>query len=70
MKYKTVVGLLAAGFYIDVLLAVNALCPMPPPKLPWFYYPVQPTHWEERNPYENDCWGHEDDYCWYEEYDI
>lgn len=67
---KLVVGILAAGFYIDTCLAVTAFVHLPPPKLPWYCLPPPAPVIEERNPYENDCWGVEDDYCWYWEYDI
>lgn len=60
--------MLAAGAYIDVMLAVIAFIQLPPPKLPWFFYPTPAPIIIERNPYENDCWT--DEQCGYWEYDI
>jgi hypothetical protein len=70
-KRKLVLLLFAIGIFIDTLLCVNALIHLPPPKLPWFYYPAQPIYLEEEtNPYTKDCWSESDDnFCWFDLYD-
>jgi hypothetical protein len=71
MNKKTLlVVLLMVGIYIDICLATTAFIHSPAPKLPWFYYPAQPAIFQERNIFENDCWGVEDDCCWWYSYDI
>jgi len=38
--------------------------------LPSYYYPVQPTTTSLPSRYENDCWGVEDNFCWWGAYEI
>jgi len=59
-----VVGLLTVGFYIDACLGATALIHMPTKQVP------TPTIiFDERNPYETDCYGIEDSWCWWYPYD-
>jgi len=65
-KRKLVIGLLVVGFYIDTCLAIITMIHLPPSQLPSFNYPIQPSYFQhERNPYEKDCWGVENNYCWW-----
>ena len=62
MSRQAIIGILCAGFYFDCGLATNSI-PIPPKPNPSYFYPVLPVIIEP-NPYENDCYGVEDDYCW------
>jgi hypothetical protein len=72
MNYKTTVIALCIGIYVDVCFFAVAYIHLPSKPLPDFFYPIQsaPVIYQAPSPYENDCWGIEDDYCWWDTYDI
>lgn len=72
MSKRAVVAALTSMFYIDICLATTTpYLHIPPNPLPNFFYPIQsaPDIYIP-SPYQNDCWGIEADYCWWEPYDV
>ena len=65
-KRKLVVGFLAGMLYLDTCLGVTAMIHLPPPKLPSYFYPIQPSYFHHApNPYEHDCFRYKE--CWWGE---
>ena len=71
MIYRAAVIVLLIGIYVDVCAFTVAYIYIPSKPLPDFFYPIQPIPViYTPSLYENDCWGIEDDYCWWDPYDV
>jgi len=62
------VRVLLSALYLETCLAVFSL-PIESKPLPAYFYPIEPAIIVP-SIYEHDCWGVEDNYCQYWEYDI
>jgi hypothetical protein len=68
MKYRSVLNILISFFYVGVCFSTTYIYMVPKP-LPNYFYP---NLYEIKvpNPYEKDCYGIENNYCWYWGHDI